>query len=107
MGMGTRARGTLKGAVASTVLGAGLAISGAALQALFRNPLAEPGLIGISAGASLGAVIAIVMTHGGFWYTAPGAFIGCLAATLSASSRVIDRYSNPGRTLSASLSLAW
>ena len=68
----------------AVVMGAGLAISGAALQALFRNPLAEPGLIGISAGASLGAVIAIVMTHGGFWYTAPGAFIGSLVATLSA-----------------------
>lgn len=68
----------------AVVMGAGLAISGAALQALFRNPLAEPGLIGISAGASLGAVIAIVMTPGGFWYTAPGAFIGSLVATLSA-----------------------
>ena len=68
----------------AVVMGAGLAISGAALQALFRNPLAEPGLIGISAGASLGAVAAIVLTHGGFWYTAPGAFIGSLIATLSA-----------------------
>lgn len=43
----------------AVVAGAGLAVSGAAMQALFRNPLAEPGLIGVSASASLGAVLAI------------------------------------------------
>lgn len=42
------------------LVGAGLAISGAALQGLFRNPLADPGLIGISAGASFFAVLFIV-----------------------------------------------
>jgi len=66
------------------VTGAGLAISGAAMQALFRNPLAEPGLIGISAGGALGAVAAIVLFSGGFWVTAPLAFVGSLLATLCA-----------------------
>jgi len=66
------------------VTGSGLAISGAAMQALFRNPLAEPGLIGISAGGALGAVAAIVLFSGGFWVTAPSAFIGSLLATLCA-----------------------
>jgi len=41
------------------LVGATLGLSGAALQGLLRNPLAEPGLLGVSAGASLGAVIAI------------------------------------------------
>ncbi|MBV9995815.1 MAG: iron ABC transporter permease [Caulobacteraceae bacterium] len=41
------------------LIGAALGLSGAALQGLLRNPLAEPGLLGVSAGASLGAVIAI------------------------------------------------
>ncbi|CUI85857.1 FecCD family ABC transporter permease [Achromobacter kerstersii] len=68
----------------AVVTGAGLAISGAAMQALFRNPLAEPGLIGISAGGALGAVAAIVLTSGGFWITAPSAFAGSLIATLCA-----------------------
>jgi iron complex transport system permease protein len=68
----------------AVVTGAGLAISGAAMQALFRNPLAEPGLIGISAGGALGAVAAIVLTSGGFWITAPSAFAGSLLATLCA-----------------------
>ena len=43
------------------LVGAGLAMSGTLLQGLFRNPLADPGLVGVSAGASLGAVLAIVL----------------------------------------------
>ena len=40
--------------VMGTLVGAALAVSGAVMQGLFRNPLADPGLIGVSAGASLG-----------------------------------------------------
>jgi len=43
------------------LIGAGLGVSGAAIQGLFRNPLAEPGLIGITSGATLFAVLMIVM----------------------------------------------
>jgi iron complex transport system permease protein len=46
--------------VLAMIVGAALAISGAAMQGLFRNPLADPGLIGISSGASLFAVVFIV-----------------------------------------------
>ncbi|MES1259280.1 MAG: iron chelate uptake ABC transporter family permease subunit, partial [Gemmatimonadota bacterium] len=42
-------------------VGGTLAVAGAALQALLRNPLAEPWLLGLSGGASLGAVIAVVI----------------------------------------------
>ena len=42
-------------------VGASLAVSGACLQGLFRNPLADPGLIGVSAGAALGATLSIVL----------------------------------------------
>ncbi|OWT73852.1 MULTISPECIES: iron ABC transporter permease [unclassified Achromobacter] len=70
--------------VFAAVAGAGLAVSGAALQALFRNPLAEPGLVGISAGGALGAVAAIVLTSGGYAVIAPAAFAGSLAATACA-----------------------
>jgi iron complex transport system permease protein len=41
--------------------GAGLGSAGAALQGIFRNPLADPGLIGVSSGAALGAALAIVL----------------------------------------------
>ena len=47
-------------ALVGFVVGGGLGIAGAALQGLFRNPLAEPGVLGISSGASLGGVLAIV-----------------------------------------------
>ncbi|MFP2929759.1 iron chelate uptake ABC transporter family permease subunit, partial [Pyxidicoccus sp. 3LG] len=47
--------------VLGVMVGAVLATSGAALQALFRNPLVEPGLLGTSSGAALGAVSAIVL----------------------------------------------
>ena len=49
--------------LAATV-GAGLAISGACLQGMFRNPLAEPQLIGVSSGAALGAIAVIVFADG-------------------------------------------
>ncbi len=42
-------------------VGASLSVSGACLQGLFRNPLADPGLIGVSAGAALGAAFSIVI----------------------------------------------
>lgn len=43
------------------LIGAALAVSGAVMQGLFRNPLADPGLIGVSAGSGLGAVSVIVL----------------------------------------------
>ncbi len=46
-------------ALLALLIGASLGLSGAALQGYLRNPLAEPGLLGVSASASLGAVIAI------------------------------------------------
>ncbi|MBS7661969.1 iron chelate uptake ABC transporter family permease subunit [Pseudomonas lalucatii] len=47
-------------ALLGLAVGAVLALTGVAMQGLFRNPLADPGLIGVSAGAALGAAIAIV-----------------------------------------------
>lgn len=61
--------------------GAVLALTGAAMQALFRNPLAEPGLLGITSGASLGAVTAILFGGGSLMVLAPAAFLGSLIAT--------------------------
>lgn len=47
--------------VMGLAVGAALAVSGVLLQGLFRNPLADPGIVGIGAGAGLGAVLAIVL----------------------------------------------
>jgi iron complex transport system permease protein len=46
-------------ALVGLLVGGGLALSGTALQALFRNPLADPGVLGVSSGAALGAVVAL------------------------------------------------
>ena len=47
----------------AAIVGAGLAVSGLALQAVFANPLAEPGLIGVSSGAAVGASLATVLSQ--------------------------------------------
>jgi iron complex transport system permease protein len=48
-------------ALVALAVGGGLGIAGAALQGLFRNPLADPGVLGVSSGASLGAVLSIAL----------------------------------------------
>ncbi len=45
------------------LVGSSLAVSGTIMQGLFRNPLADPGIVGVGAGASLGAIIAIVLIN--------------------------------------------
>ncbi|MEA2510731.1 MAG: heme transport system permease protein [Thermomicrobiales bacterium] len=47
--------------VTAVLVGSALAVSGAALQGMFRNPLADPGLIGVSSGAALGAVTSVAL----------------------------------------------
>ncbi|MCK9602873.1 MAG: iron ABC transporter permease [Candidatus Omnitrophica bacterium] len=61
------------------VAGSGLAASGVVLQAILRNPLAEPYLLGTSSGAGLGAVIAIIIGASGL-YLPLAAFIGAISS---------------------------
>lgn len=62
------------------LVGGSLAVTGAALQALVRNPLADPYLLGLSGGAGLGAVAAIALHASGPWTVPLAAFGGALAA---------------------------
>jgi iron complex transport system permease protein len=66
------------------IVGGALALSGAVMQALFRNPLAEPTLIGISSGASLGAVAALLFGFGSALATGLAGFTGAMVATVAA-----------------------
>lgn len=84
--------------------GGGLALAGAVMQALFRNPLAEPGLIGMSIGAALGAVIAIVFGAHDFFLVAPAAFIGSVCATAFAYS-IGQRHSGVASMLLAGVAI--
>jgi iron complex transport system permease protein len=78
-------------AVMGLLVGASLAVSGAIMQGLFRNPLADPALVGVSSGASLGAVLMIVLGSSvfgpvfavfGFYALPVAAFLGGLFTTL-------------------------
>jgi len=77
--------------LATFCVGAALAASGAALQSLFRNPLADPGLLGVSSGAALAAVSVIVLGEKVMhvvppdlrpWLLPAAAFAGGLASTI-------------------------
>lgn len=73
----------LSRALVAAFCGAGLALSGAIMQSLLRNPLAEPYVLGISAGASTGAVTIIILGVGaGAVSLSAGAFAGAFAAFL-------------------------
>lgn len=83
------------------LVGAALALSGAALQGLFRNPLADPGVLGVSAGAALGAVLAI---HAGLaarsiWALPAMAFVGAAATAFAVYAIATRRGRTPVGTL--------
>ncbi len=79
----------------AVLVGAGLGVAGTALQGLFRNPLADPQLVGVSSGAALGAVLVIVLTGAGLAspLTPAGATLGAAAgaAAAYASARYQER----------------
>jgi iron complex transport system permease protein len=97
--------------VLGMMIGAALAMSGALMQGLFRNPLADPGLAGVSAGAGLGAALAIVLGDrvpkdfdglSSFSLLPAAAFFGALAAT----STLYAVATRGGRTSMATMLLA-
>ncbi|WP_372440442.1 FecCD family ABC transporter permease [Prauserella cavernicola] len=65
----------------AAVCGAGLAVCGAIMQSLLRNPLADPFVLGVSSGASTGAVLVVVLgAGGGVVSMSAGAFLGAVAS---------------------------
>lgn len=76
--------------VLAVLVGSALGTSGAALQGVVRNPLADPGLIGVSGGAALGAIMWLVAgahrvgSAAGLWPLPAAAFVGALGTTFVA-----------------------
>ena len=69
--------------LAALVAGAALAVAGAIIQACCRNPLAEPGIIGVISGAGLGAVLVLTLVPtAGTWSITGAAFAGAAVASL-------------------------
>ena len=69
--------------LAALLVGSALSLSGAAYQGVFKNPLVAPDMLGVSAGACVGASVGILMNAGGVGLQA-GALLGGLAAVLLA-----------------------
>ena len=77
--------------IAALLAGAALGLGGAQMQALFRNPLADPHIMGVSGGAGLGAALAATATAGAALPIAGAAFLGALLASaliLAVASRL-------------------
>ena len=97
--------------VMAALVGAALALSGAVLQGLFRNPLAEPSLIGASNGATLGAVLFIVLVEGRVrgalapWALKFALPLTAFAFALAATRMVMRLASRRGKTSIATLLL--
>lgn len=91
------------------VVGAALAVSGVLLQGLFRNPLADPGIVGVSAGAGLGAVLAIVL--GGLLPVGLAAWLGASLVSVAAglgglvTTLLLYRIATAGRRTDVALML--
>ena len=64
------------------LVGAALSVSGASFQALLRNPLADPYVLGVSSGAALGAILALIIAPGFALVTPLGAFLGAGATIM-------------------------
>lgn len=69
----------------AALVGCALAVSGAAYQGVFRNPLVSPGLLGVSSGACVGAALAILLHLSTFWIQLSALGCGLLAVVLSMS----------------------
>lgn len=69
--------------LAAILAGAALALAGAVVQAVSRNPLAEPALLGVTGGAGVGAVIMITLVPlASFWAVTGGGLLGAIAAAV-------------------------
>ncbi|EHY3308247.1 vitamin B12 ABC transporter permease BtuC [Escherichia coli] len=92
--------------LAVLLVGAALAISGAVMQALFENPLAEPGLLGVSNGAGVGLIAAVLLGQGQLpnWALGLCAIAGALIITLILL-RFARRYLSTSRLLLAGVAL--
>lgn len=92
--------------VAVLLVGAALALSGAVMQALFENPLAEPGLLGVSNGAGVGLIAVIMLSQGNLpgWVPGLAAIAGALVIT-GILMRFARRHLSTSRLLLAGVAL--
>ncbi len=96
--------------VLGMLVGASLGLAGAAYQGVFRNPLADPYLLGVSAGAGFGAVLAfgfgLDLGRGPFDAVAAAAFVGALVAVTASAIIARRSWQSPATLLLAGVAMA-
>jgi iron complex transport system permease protein len=92
--------------LAAFAVGGLLAMSGALLQVLTRNPLAEPSVLGVSGGASVGALAVLLMGGAGTIWVAGGAWVGAIVVMLLLWLLVGGYSAHPSRMLLAGVMIA-
>ena len=96
--------------VLGMLVGGSLAMAGAAYQGVFRNPLADPYLLGVSAGAGFGAVLALGfgldLGRGPFDAVAAAAFLGALVAVAASATIARGAWHSPATLLLAGVAMA-
>lgn len=88
--------------VLALACGAGLAMAGAAIQGLFRNPLADPALIGVTSGGAMGAIVALLIGSSlaslPLWFHQAAVPLGALAGALLVTALIYRLATISGRT---------
>lgn len=96
--------------VLGALVGLALGMAGAAYQGVFRNPLADPYLLGVSAGAGLGAVLALGLgldiSFGPFDAVPAAAFVGALVAVVGSALVARGSFANPATLLLSGVAMA-
>lgn len=88
------------------LVGADLAVSGAILQAVMKNPLADPGIVGVSSGAGLAGVIMLIFVPEAALLLTPAAFIGAMFSAGAVYALAWKNGIRPGRIILAGVAVS-
>ena len=92
--------------VVAALVGASLAVAGAILQAVMKNPLADPQIVGVSSGAGLAGVIILILFPGYDYLVPMVAFIGAMGAALMVYALAWKKGIRPSRIILAGVAVA-
>lgn len=92
--------------IVGALVGANLAVSGAILQAVMKNPLADPGIVGVSSGAGLAGVIMLIFLPEATLLLTPVAFIGAMIAAAAVYSLAWKNGIRPSRIILAGVAVS-
>lgn len=92
--------------IVGALVGADLAVSGAILQAVMKNPLADPGIVGVSSGAGLAGVIMLIFWPGAGLLLTPVAFVGAMLSAAAVYALAWKNGIRPSRIILAGVAVS-